>query len=213
MEIWQSGGLGAILALAVVYAVRYLPAPVSGRRSLFKTLPVAGMALLAAASGGPGLLVVALGLSALGDYFLSLEDRYFVPGLLAFLGGHLAYILLFLGLATGQGGVVLQGLVLAYALGFGIYLWGRSGPYRWPVLAYIAVIMTMASLALRLAPPYTLATIGAFVFVLSDSLLAVRMFVLGENGRLSGLFSQLVWGTYIVAQLVLLTNMGKFVYN
>lgn len=198
--------LGLIAATSLIYAARYLAAPNSLRRSLFKTAPVVLMALLAVLSGGPMLLVVALLLSATGDYFMSLHDRYFIPGLAAFLAGHLAYIGLFLAIGGGASVVSFASLGV-FAVIMAAYFWGRAGKYRLPVMAYIAVISVMAATSLHLPPTYTLAVYGAFAFVISDLTLALRMFVFGAKHPREVLLTHIVWATYIPAQMMILLGV------
>lgn len=192
----------ASVIVAGIYWARYLGAENGIMRSIFKTTPVVLMALAAILVSGPWLLVVALLLSALGDYFLSLDDQWFLPGLGAFLGGHIAYIVLFLGHVEPAASLPAVGVII-YTAVFGTYLWRRAGKYRWPVMAYITVIAVMAMSSLMLQGA-VLITLGAFVFVLSDSILALRMFVFGNNRVLVQQLTVAVWVTYILGQILIL---------
>ena len=192
--------IGGILVFssAAIYGVRYLESEINALRSFWKTLPVAVMSVCAIIFGGPILLTVALLLCAVGDYFLSRDDNRFVAGLSAFLTGHIAYIILFVSMGVFEWKWAMLAILL-YSGMFGRYLWGVTGNYRWPVLAYIAVITVMAGVALNLPSANFLAVVGAFIFVLSDSVLAVRMFVLNNSSSKLAL-SWIVWISYILGQ-------------
>ena len=92
--------LNGTLVFSVAAAVLYLfmtHRPVSLARTAAKTAAVALLAVLAWLAGGSVLLVAVLAVSALGDYFLSLDgERNFLFGLGSFLLGHVGYVVLFL---------------------------------------------------------------------------------------------------------------------
>jgi uncharacterized membrane protein YhhN len=129
----------------------------------------------------PARLVAAgLALSALGD--VQLERGLFLPGLLAFLSAHLAYVAAFLAADRRP--------ALARALPF--LAWGATafallrpglGPMAVPVGVYVAVICTMMwRAAARLGSPATpamaalLGLAGAVAFGASDTLIAFDRF-------------------------------------
>jgi uncharacterized membrane protein YhhN len=132
-------------------------------------------------AGHRWLLVALLG-SMAGDVFLMFPG-FFIPGLLAFLLAHLAYIALLRRDAPlfasprawlGVGGVAL----LVYAV-----LWSGGLPtgLRAPVAAYVLAIAAMAALAIgraqRLGGAAWLVALGAGCFLFSDAALAVNRFV------------------------------------
>lgn len=84
----------------MIAALLYLPrtgSRPSWTRSLHKALALAFFALAAWLAGAPALLVVALGLSVIGDFTLSRPGaRAFLAGMLAFTLVHVAYIALML---------------------------------------------------------------------------------------------------------------------
>jgi len=126
--------------------------------------------------------------SLLGDVLLMLPGDLFVPGLVAFLCGHLCFIAAFLG--DSRFGA--RPWLLLACLGYGAVnlalLWDAIGaPLRVPVLVYVLVLASMGGQALaraRLfalrgdaqAPAARLAALGALAFMLSDSLLAWNRF-------------------------------------
>jgi uncharacterized membrane protein YhhN len=203
-----------LLALAVlngvIYALWACKQPVSAFRSLTKTTAIAALSGVAYLAGGPGLLVAALGLSALGDMLLSRDgDTAFLAGMVAFLAAHLAYIPLFLGLTEGVGlladrwPLVLG--VAVYMLLFLRFLWPGLGQFKWPVAIYSLAIAGMGIAALTLpaqgGPGYVL--LGAASFILSDSVLAVERFQLPQTSRLNLVTPYIVWVLYWLAQALI----------
>jgi uncharacterized membrane protein YhhN len=124
--------------------------------------------------------VVALVLCLAGDVLLMLPGR-FVPGLAAFLLGHVAYVVGFVvgGLRASWlvAGVVLVAAALA-AVGGRVLRGVAAGPRRAltvPVTAYMVVISTMVATAIGSAVP--LAAAGALLFYASDTMIAEREFI------------------------------------
>jgi alkylglycerol monooxygenase len=154
------------------------------------------------------LLLCALALSLAGDAFLMFPG-YFIPGLVAFLLAHLAYIALFrLGLPWFP-----SRRALAATLGLGVamygFLWqgGLPAGLRVPVAAYVLVIALMAAQAIGRASVQRdgaalAVALGSGFFMLSDSLLATNRFVWPLP--LSPLW---VLGTYYAAQALIVAGM------
>ncbi len=129
-------------------------------------------------------LLAALAGSLAGDVLL-LFPGWFVPGLVAFLLAHLAYLMLL----RQDVGWFPSRRALAGTLGVGAamyaFLWTGGLPtgLRAPVAAYVAVIALMAAQAIgratvmRDTAAWTVA-VGAAFFMLSDSLLATNKFVM-----------------------------------
>lgn len=128
------------------------------------------------------LIVGALLLSTIGDICLMFAgDRWFIGGLSSFLLAHLLFV-----------GAFVQGLpafavpwpawlVIPYGAALLTYLLPRAGSLKVPVLVYCAAIfaMVIAAAARHAAlddAPSGCALIGAVLFVLSDSSLALRQF-------------------------------------
>lgn len=200
--------MGTLLALgcgvAVVYGLWFCHGPVSVWRSVVKTVPVAVLALWAALAGGPVWLVVALGLSAVGDYALSREgEPAFLTGLCAFALAHVAYIALLFGLVEGGPPVVPLVALLALAGSTEFWLAPHTGEMRWPVRGYVGLITLMAGCALALPGALWLAALGAGAFVLSDTLLAVQMFRRDVAERFDRALSVALWALYFGAQVML----------
>jgi uncharacterized membrane protein YhhN len=152
-------------------------------------------------------ILAALFLSWGGDVLLQMQGM-FIPGLISFLLAHVCYIIYFTKTGKGkQGFVQLKPVVvlpvLLYIL---LFLWSLF-PYlnalKIPVTVYGITIGTMLLLALntkhKLDSRTTLLFIaGAFLFVLSDSILAVNLFAYKHL-----VLSLLVMITYATAQYLI----------
>ena len=134
------------------------------------------------------LVRLGLILSLAGDVFLLWPQEGFLPGLVAFLLAHLAYIAAFcvpVRLAAKPWVFVAYALVAAVILSL---LWpGVPVTLRVPVVAYVVCLATMAAQALVWwrssvavgtadAPLARAAALGGVLFMLSDSLLATNKF-------------------------------------
>lgn len=211
-----AGGLAATangtLLLSLVAAFLYLfmvaGAP-SWRRTVAKTAAVALLAVLAAAEGGPWLLIVALALSAAGDAFLAQDgERPFLAGLASFLAAHLAYAALFLSAGSLA---LLFGTPLRLAAGalmvlFAVGMFRRLRPalpatMTMPVVAYVAAILAMGLSALGLPAPAVIA--GAVLFMASDAILAVETFLLSRQSPELVWTRPAVWVLYYAAQVTI----------
>ena len=152
------------------------------------------------------LLLAGLALSLLGDCFLMVPG-YFIPGLLSFLCAHLCYLALF-----RQGVSWLPSRRGVWAtLGVGVAMYAVLFPALDPVLraavgAYVVVIALMAAQAigraLVLRDKASIAVaIGACIFMLSDSLLALNKFAVPFP-----MAQFLVLASYYVAQILIVAN-------
>lgn len=158
-----------------------------------KALSTAGLALallLLPLGGWFWLIPLGLALGALGDLFLALGGvQRFLAGVAAFGLGHLAYaggLLLRsgdLGFDGFSGGEV-AALVGLFGLLASTEVWlaPRTGELRQPVRAYVALIGVMGAAAV-LIPAYPgqgVLRLGAALFVLSDLMLALQLFVVKD---------------------------------
>jgi uncharacterized membrane protein YhhN len=191
----------ALAIVAAVFAVGDWVAVGRGSKRLeYMCKPAALVALIAIAasldaerSGMRAWFLGALVLCLAGDVFLMLPSRprrdtgargtpmsrrerdFFVPGLAAFLLGHLAYI--------GGLGLHADAVAVGAVLVVGVLLGGRSlravrqshGDLTVPVAAYMMVISVMVVCAL--SSGYRMAAVAACVFYASDALIAWNRFV------------------------------------
>jgi uncharacterized membrane protein YhhN len=126
--------------------------------------------------------------SLLGDVLLMLPQDLFVPGLVAFLFGHLCFLAAFL----GDSRFAARPLWLLASWGYAAInlwlLWDSIGAaLRLPVIVYVVVLSSMGGQALARAGMFARrgdaragsarrAAVGAVLFMLSDSLLAWNRF-------------------------------------
>lgn len=152
------------------------------------------------------LFAAGLGMSAVGDVLMDLAPM--AAGLSAFLVAHLIYLATFVRAIRREGarksGWTWAGLALLGALvvAMPVYLWADLGDMRIPVIVYTGAIAAMAVSALW-APSRGLALpAGAALFIVSDSLIAIRAFK-PENSLPEILFDPGIWVSYVAAQILL----------
>lgn len=128
---------------------------------------------------------LALGFSVLGDIllmFVHKSEHFFTLGLVAFLLAHVMYIIVFLKQRNKNRsayGFVL--VLLVYAASLFYFLYGNLGYMLFPVVIYTLVILGMATAAYLRKDSvnivsYGLVLVGAILFVISDSILALNKF-------------------------------------
>ena len=158
-----------------------------------------------------GWLLAALVCSLAGDLFLMLPNpALFLPGLVSFLLAHIAYIVAFrqqgIPWFANRAALAVIALIAAAMYAF-LYTHGLPAEMRIPVAVYIGVIVLMAAQAwgrwtvLRNSAALQVA-IGASLFMLSDSILAIDRFVQPVD---FALFWVLI--TYFAAQVLILCGM------
>jgi uncharacterized membrane protein YhhN len=210
------GTVVCVLALAGL-----LIAEAAERRDLrYKLKPVASIAFLIVAIGAGALrgdldqpmlwIAIGLGLGAIGDVALMFSgEGAFLGGLVAFLAGHVAYVVAFareVPIERWTEASWLIGPVIAASLGALAWLWPHLRAMKLPVIGYVAVITTMVIGALACehadlgaAAPIRqhVATAGAILFFASDLAVARDKFV--RPG-----FANRAWGlpAYYAGQLL-----------
>ncbi|MBN1801734.1 MAG: lysoplasmalogenase [Candidatus Lokiarchaeota archaeon] len=165
------------------------------------------------------LIVFALIFGALGDTFLLSQEneKYFLIGMVAFLLGHVFYIISF---SLYLGGDILRFPVYGFLLVIPVIVLviiafpkfkKGLGSMKIPVFVYMGVIILMHVFALlRLSklpglycPCFFFVYLGSFLFILSDSIIAIDQF--GEskikNMRLY------IMITYILAQFFIVQGI------
>ena len=147
------------------------------------------------------ILAAALTLSCIGDVFLHLGPRrYFGQALGAFLLAHVAYTLLFVRswrrpFCPGGVQLILAAAVLVYSVVVTGWLASGLGEHAVPVMVYSGAItaMTVSAILAGFSMPFV--WIGAMLFVVSDSLIAI-----GRFKTALPLTAYLIWPTYYLAQ-------------
>jgi uncharacterized membrane protein YhhN len=215
-----------LVAVAAVAAVVDWTAVARGDRTLeYAAKPAVLVALTAAAVVLPAAhtvlddrrwwFVAALVASLVGDVLLMLPRDLFVPGLVAFLAGHVFYIVGLLQPPSPPGtppfafsttGLVVAAVVIGVAAAypaariFSSLVRAGQRELIAPVAVYLVVIATMAVLAVNVGVPAAAA--GALLFVVSDTVLALNRFVRPFPGG-----NVVVHVTYHLAQGLLVLSL------
>jgi uncharacterized membrane protein YhhN len=146
---------------------------------------------------------VALLFCATGDVLLELV---FVAGMAAFALGHLVYIACFLEwrrvLGVNRRDYPLAILVVALSIGLMVWFVAGMEGLLIPGLIYQVIITMMVALAMMVKAPMV-ARLGAIMFMLSDSLIAVEKFagIVPPAGS--------VWLTYAAAQIMMAWGLSR----
>jgi uncharacterized membrane protein YhhN len=193
------------IAAAVALAYLLLPRPYAGDVAL-KTSMCELLAIVAVRARLK-LFALALLFSAAGDAFLAYDgQRLFVPGLASFLATHVLYAVVFILVTKGAaapmsaGRKVMLAVIPTFAVVYSAVLWPNLGALAVPVVLYIAAIVVMAMLSLRV--PAIAVPLGAVLFMISDSLISLGKFLWQAPW-----VAALVWITYALAQLMITRGM------
>ena len=192
-------GLSLVCGVAY-FLTRGLPGGVVVKGLSVSPLAVIALRQLKGSSGV--LLAGALLLSALGDVFLALGgEPWFVYGLGSFLVAHLFYITLFVRnwprpFAADAAHQTVALLLLVLALAMFVWLWPSLGEMRLPVAVYMCALTGMAVTATLAGFRAWSVVIGAALFMLSDSLIAIGKF---KSPVVYG--DYIIWATYYAAQV------------
>jgi uncharacterized membrane protein YhhN len=196
-----------LLYISIVASATYLlttPWQPFAASALVKGCAVGALALLALQPRGErrdaALLALGLAFSTAGDVLLDLNPRMFTFGLAAFLLAHLTYICLFArnrtpGIRLQPPRIAVVILVLAYSAALSAWIVPSVGALAVPVVVYICALTAMVSSAIlaRFRQPWV--AVGAVLFLISDSLLAIHKFKAPVPLR-----DYLVWSTYYLGQ-------------
>jgi len=165
------------------------------------------------------LLQFAILASLLGDIFLLADNGssiWFMLGLIAFLVAHIFYIILFIKIRKKnqprkKWNILVLVLLAAYVGFFFYLLYPGLGSLKVPVIIYAVVLASMLGTAyhafdLSKQAYGAITVLGAFLFLVSDSLLAINKFY--SSFFLS---SVLIMLTYGLAQLFIVLGVSKYI--
>lgn len=214
--------IAAVLAFVAYWVVWSRRSEVNLTGAMVKTVSTGALALLVLVDNGPGWLASGLALGASGDFFLARRgERAFLAGMAAFALGHLVYAGGLLALGAGFAPLPLSTLQIGAALflvciilSTEVWLAPRTGALRWPVRGYVLVIGLMGLTAIVLpAHPENLSAVpirlGAALFILSDLMLSLRLFVAqGEPAKRA--LSLALWPAYWCGQALIM--LGSVLY-
>jgi uncharacterized membrane protein YhhN len=171
---------------------------------LFKTMPILILVIavvLKTTVANRQYLLIALMFSVCGDILLDIN--YFIFGVGAFLLAQLCYAKIFIsswqGFATRWPASV---ALVACMLVMLFLLLPNLGDLQLPVIAYLLAIGLMGLAAIQSSQVFYWSVLGAIVFIISDSLIAVDKFLYPLPMRSYG-----VMITYYLAQWMLITGL------
>lgn len=198
--------LASAAALALIYAVVFARSPPSWPKTAIKTWAVVALALGGIGFGAPGWVIGGLALGAVGDFCLSRSGlSAFLAGMAAFGLGHLVYAAGFYRPDGLSGALWLGAPIALLALSTELWLAPHTGSLRWPVRAYVVIITAMALAALTLGATGGIVIVGALLFLVSDLLLALDLFVLADGAsRLRPVLQVTLWVAYWGGQALIL---------
>lgn len=160
----------------------------------------------------------ALFFSWIGDVALMFDTAYpfmFMIGLGGFLVAHIHYVFVFL--KSGNKGKNMRKqawffipLFVIYTAGLISVLWPHLGELRIPVFVYAMVLMMMgiAAVSRKVETGFYWVLLGAIMFVVSDSILAINKFYSPfESARV------LTMLTYTLAQLFIVLGLSKLIIS
>jgi len=153
-----------------------------------------------------------------GDILLMFQEThlvFFLAGLASFFLMHLLYAFIFWNTRNRKSGptkrdtFVFLFISLLYASAIFLMIYSNLGALRGPVIGYTTAILLMAYAALArknvtTAGSFRWVMMGAIVFIISDSLLAINKF--GHPITHSGVWIML---TYMTSQFMIITGLSK----
>ncbi|KAB8033360.1 lysoplasmalogenase [Fluviispira multicolorata] len=156
------------------------------------------------------IFAVSLLFSACGDMFLAYDgQKFFIQGLISFLISHIIYAYIFF-MNSGHFlndlsvRVFLLVLMLTFFTVMLKVLSQKVGNLKIPVFIYMTALSCMVIASILIKDLNYLLILGALLFVLSDTLLAIQKFINSYKG-----INYFIWITYYFAQMLLLAGMFK----
>ncbi|MBL8549484.1 MAG: lysoplasmalogenase [Hyphomonadaceae bacterium] len=212
-DVWAAFAISAIAS--GIYGAAYLTRPPTLARAAVKTLAVGALAVGAARAGLHPVAVMALTLSAVGDFFLAFDKAWTLAlGIVAFLLAQLCFLTGFTVLWLISGDLspiwprhVLQGVIAIVAVGSLVWLWRDLKAMTIPVILYIGAISAMAAMAVMLDWRAWPIMLGAFSWLVSDAVLAGELFKLPADAPVRKITTPLVWWTYYGAQALIVIGI------
>ncbi len=197
--------IGLIVLIGIFYWISIPFKPYWGS-ILVKWLPIGlltGLAWYHRKKPHVTVLTLALLFHGIGDIIIELEgENTLLLAILPFLIGHLLYALTFqkdrndlAALTVWEKGIIV--IIITYGLFFGIFLsFHLQLLYLLAVIPYIIVILSMVLLSVMARYTEKIIVLGALLYVISDSLIALTTFVMPWPWS-----PLLTWPTYFFGQL------------
>ena len=171
---------------------------------LLKIIPIALLAvgvMNTVPSSTRNILLLALFFSGCGDLLLAFD--VFIFGVAAFLIAQLSYAVLFgHHWQSIQSRWPLSVLLIMYMLSMVWLLIPNLGNLQFPVMVYLLAIAAMGLMALHSSLPMRWGVLGAIMFIISDSFIAINKFVNPLPYE-----SYWIMSTYYAAQFMMVTGL------
>lgn len=196
--------IAAGTVLALIYQLRGTTQHAPDTAATIAKTGATTMLVIAGLVGGAPLAVVlGLALGALGDFFLTRrDDNALLAGIGLFALGHLAYTF-WMFTPESAGRMVWALPIFLLALSTERWLLPHAGELAGSVRAYVWIIALMASAAMTLPAAAWPAMLGAVLFVISDALLGLWLFV-AETRPTRRRLALAIWPAYWGGQALIL---------
>ncbi|MHA6260926.1 lysoplasmalogenase [Sporosarcina sp. CAU 1771] len=200
--------LALIITMGTVY-IFFIPTDPVGFKILMKLIPMA-LIILFALSISPMVSSTYKKILVAGLFVCMIADGviyWFMAGLVTFFIGHIFYIFAFRNAARKPVPKPIAVLLILYGVGMAVWIAGSQFAIGETILgiaiiAYISIILLMGWMAIRTR--LKLAIIGAILFMVSDSVLAVDRFTYEIPNR-----DAIVMLTYYGAQIFIAASIGS----
>ena len=156
------------------------------------------------------IILAGLGLGAIGDAaLLGHGKRWFLAGLVAFLFGHIAYVVAVSFLEPPQSWIPLAGPLAVVPVLVGtaalILLWPKLGSMKIAVILYVITIVTMVIAAIAVARGTTMSDPHRYVFVAGAAMFFVSDLAVARDRFVARTFANKAWGlpAYYTGQLLI----------
>ena len=201
--------LTSLLTIMVIIYIFFIPEDPVGFKIFMKLVPMALIILLAFMTK-PILSTTYKHWILIGLFVCMNADGviyWFLAGLVTFFIGHIFYIIAFRHMNRKPMPIWAGTLLLLYGVGMMVWIAGSQFQIGEHILgsaiiAYILILLIMGWTAIRTRLP--LAIIGALLFIISDSILAIDRFVYAIEMR-----DALVMLTYYSAQVFIAISIGS----
>lgn len=152
-------------------------------------------------------LVGALGFSLFGDIVLTFSTKTALQvGILAFMAAHCFYICLFLkSIQLQRNGLICFLPILILIITITSFLWPYLGEMKTPVIVYLCPIILMVFCSFQVKEQSLLIGIGTILFLFSDVILGIELFVRTFNPKTKILIMLL----YYMAQFLLVIGVTQ----
>lgn len=193
------------IGIALLYWLVRAPLPYNAILKWLAIISLATFVWQQRQSWQEALLVVALCCHSVGDVLLDWDrTRLFLPAVGAFMVGHVLYLITFWPNLMALSSLpfakkILAGTIVLYGIAMAMLIIPHLPKnLLTAVVVYMIVILTMTLVLTSANYRNPWLILGAVLYVISDSLIALNTFV-----RPLGMFVQLIWPLYYAGQLLI----------